>query len=255
VTGFRHPDLRPIQKRLWMWAEADREEVRKLAGGDEIVFLEMGDLTQGNRFSDDLSETAMHPQVVHAEWLMKPWLDMKNVNKVRVVKGTGVHVWGEGSTESLLVRLLTKEYKGQGKSIKIADHYLLDIDGFTIDVAHHGAHPGIRNWTRGNVLRFYATSILRDSIDLGEPIPHALLRAHQHEFTYTRAIHQTNGVIWDMPAWITYPYCFIGSHAQKVIRSPGHMGVGTLALELINGKLYDWHNFGHWMDLRVRESL
>lgn len=253
VTGYRPPDMRPVQKRLWEWSEEDRAEVGKLAEGDEIMFLEMGDLTQGNRFTDDLSETALAPQVIMAEWLMHPWLEMPNVRRVRIVKGTGVHVWGEGSTETILTRLLKHKYTD--KSIEIASHYLLSVDGFLLDIAHHGPSAGVRNWTRGNVLRLYAQSILQDCIDLREPVPHALLRAHHHEFTYARAIHQTGVQVWELPAWITYPYCFIGSHAEKVIQSPGRMGVGTLALEVINGKLYQWHPFGHWVDLRAREVL
>ena len=33
------------------------------------------------------------------------------------------------------------------------------------------------------------------------------------------------------------------------------MGVGMLAFELINGKLYDKHPFMHYIDLRTREIL
>lgn len=253
VVGYRHPDMRPIQKRLWAWSEEDRQNISKLAGKDEIAFLEMGDLTQGNRFTDDLAETALAPQVIMSDWLMRPWLEMKSVKQAYVVKGTGVHVWGEGSTETILTQLLKNRYPK--KSIKIASHYLLSIDGFLMDVAHHGASAGTRNWTRGNMLRLYSESILRDCLDLRQPVPHALLRAHYHEFTYARAIHQTGGSVWEFPAWITFPYCFIGSHGEKAVKSPNSMGVGTLAFEIINGKLYDWHKFGHWVDLRARELL
>lgn len=253
IAGWRHPEMRPVQKRLWAWHIKDLSNVRTLAGKDEIIFLEMGDLTQGSVFKDDLAETSLSAQVILSQWLCKPWMDLPNVQKMRIVKGTGVHVWGEGSTETILTHLLQKEYPK--KSVAINDHYMLSVDGFRVDVAHHGSGPGIRNWTRGNAFELYVKSVMRDAIDMGEEPPSMILRAHRHEFIYRRAIHQTRENVWEMPAFITPPYCFIGSHAQKVMNSPASMGVGVLAFEILNGKLYDWHRFTHYVDLRTREAV
>ena len=141
------------------------------------------------------------------------------------------------------------------KKIEIADHWLLDLDGYVMDVAHHGAGPGSRNWLKGNILKWYTESLMQDCIDLQEPVPDVVLRAHHHEPIYTRGVHQTGGRVWRTDAFITPPFCFIGSHAQKVIRSPGRMSVGMVALEVVNGKLLDWHFFLRTIDLRVREIV
>jgi hypothetical protein len=76
-----------------------------------------------------------------------------------------------------------------------------------------------------------------------------------HEFTYAHAIHQVTGRVWQLPGFIVPPYCFIGSHAQKVMKSPSSMGVGTLAFEIVGGSLYKWHAFTHFVDLRTEEIL
>lgn len=253
LVGYRNPELRPIQKHLWKWHTQDLENINKLANGDPIVWLEMGDLTQGNVFKDDLDETSLSGQYFMSKWNTLPLLDMPNVKAMYLVRGTGVHVWGEGSTETMLVGLLRREYPNI--KIAITDHWLLNVDGFVLDIAHHGPGAGMRNWTRGNAFSLYAKSVMMDDIDLGNPVPGVLLRGHKHEFTYTRPIHQVKNKIWEMPAFITPPYCFIGSHAQKVMNSPSFMGVGMMALEVINGKLHDFHPFTHFVDLRAKETL
>jgi len=250
---LRSPELRPIQKTLWKWHTEDLESIKNLANGDPIVWVEMGDLTQGNRFLDDLGITAMSDQWHISRFNCLPLLELPNVKAFYIVRGTGVHVWGEGSTETALVTQLRAEYP----EIKVAitSHWLLDMDGFTLDVAHHGPGAGIRNWTRGNVFDLYAKSMMMDDIDLGLAVPGVLLRAHKHEFIYRRPIHQVRGKVWEMPAFITPPYCFIGEHAVQVCQSPSFMGVGMLALEVFNGKLHDFHPFTHFVDLRAREVV
>lgn len=252
-VAWRTPAVRPVQQKLWEWHEKGRKEIGKLAGKSPIVFLEMGDLTQGNVFKDDLAETALSGQYFISKWNMTPWMEMSSLKSVYMVKGTGVHVWREGSTETMLTHYLRSEYPK--KKVSITDHWLLDVGGFRMDVAHHGPGAGIRSWTKGNVFSLYVKSLLMDDIALGNPVPNILLRAHKHEFIYARAIHQVKDRIWDLPGFICPPFCFIGSHAQKVMNSPSYMGVGLLALEIINGKLYDWHPFNHYVDLRAKEVV
>lgn len=120
VEDVHHPALRPFQKLLWKWHEEDRKSIGKLAGKDRIVFVEMGDLTQGNVFKDDLGEIALTPQVTISAYSMFPWLDMPQVQAAYMVRGTGVHVWGEGATETLLSMYLQQAYPR--KTVKITDH-------------------------------------------------------------------------------------------------------------------------------------
>lgn len=253
ISGYSSPDINPVQRRLWEWSEQDRSNVRTLAGKDEILFVEMGDMTQGARFTDDLQETSLSRQVIISYYNSLPWLELPTVRRMRAVKGTGVHVWGEGSTETILTLLLQKQFPK--KNIHIADHYLLNVDGFLVDVSHHGPGPGIRNWTRGNAFELYVKSILMDDLNAGRQPPNLVLRGHKHEFTTAHALHQVMGKVWHLPGYIVPPYCFIGSHGQKAVNSPSSMGVGTLAFEIVDGKLLETHAFTHWIDLRTEELL
>lgn len=253
VEDVHTPALRPFQRQLWQWHEDDRAKIGEFAGKDPIVMLEMGDLTQGNIFKDDLGETSLTAQVTISAYSMFPWLDMPNVKAAYMVRGTGVHVWGEGATETLLSMYLQKHYPR--KAVKITDHWLIDVDGFLIDVAHHGTGPGIRAWTRGNELTWYLKSVLVDDITMGRRPPDLVLRAHRHTYTIAHAIYQVGGQAWELPGIITPPMCFIGSHAQKVERSPSHMSVGMVAIELINGKMVSKMPLIHTIDLRTMETV
>jgi len=252
IAGWRRAELRPVQGRLWQWHEQDREKIRELAGKDEIILLDMGDMTQGVKYSDDLGMAAISDQVFAAQWGFAPWLDMPNVRAAFLVNGTGSHTLG-GTTETMLTMLL----KGQHPKtrIEIVEHWLLSVGGYTIDVAHHGPGPGIRAWTRGNVWELYLRSILLDELALGHELPDMALRGHMHALTYGRAIHQAGGQVWELPGWITAPYCFIGQYAQQVGRSPGGMMVGMLAFEIVDGRLIGTHPFSHVIDLRVTEAV
>lgn len=252
-VSWRTDELRPIQKTLWKWHEQWRGDIQKLAEGDPIIFIEMGDMTQGNVFKDDMEEVSLSGQYFISKWNMIPWMEMPSVKQVYITKGTGVHVWGEGATETMLTHYLREMYPK--KKIEITNHWLLNADGFTLDVAHHGPGAGLRNWTRGNAFELYAKSVMMDDIDLGLPVPNVLLRGHKHEFIYRRTIHQVKDKIWEMPAFITPPMCFIDSYATKVVNSPSFMGVGMLALEILDGRLHQWYPFTHYVDLRTREIV
>ena len=249
VTGFSRRELRPIQKKLWEWHEDARNQIGRLAGKDDLIFLELGDMTQGNTFTDNLAEAELNAQVIIARYNMIPWMRMRQIKKVRVTKGTGVHVWGNGATETVLVHWLADAYPKV--DIAITDHWVLDVDGYLIDVAHHGAGPGIRNWTKGNVFDLYIKSKIRDALDRNEAPPNMVLRGHFHEFTYGLAKHQIDEHIYKAEGYIIPPMCFIGAHAQKVIKSPDRMSLGMMALEIVNGKLLDAHHFIHSIDLRT----
>ena len=95
-VGWRTPELRPVQKRLWQWHTEILGDIRKLANGDPIVFIEMGDQTQGNVFKDDLAEINLSSQYFIAKWNSFPLLDIPNVSTFYAVKGTGVTCGGRG---------------------------------------------------------------------------------------------------------------------------------------------------------------
>lgn len=252
ITAYEDAHLRPIQTMLWDLHQSAYNSIIKLAEKDPITFVEMGDLTQGNIFKDDLDINSLSEQTIAAYYNTKPWA--KIAHEMYFVRGTGVHLWGEGSTETILTMLLRRDFPKL--SINIASHYLLDVGGFLIDVAHHGPGPGKRAWLRGNEFSIYLRSILMDDIALNpDKMPNIVLRAHKHEFTRGIGFYQGGGKYYELPGIITPPFCFIGDHAQKTENSPSRMNMGMIAIEVINGQFHKLHPFVCSLDLRTLEFI
>lgn len=255
IDGYEHPKLSPMQKQLWEWHEHDRNEIGKLAGRDPIIYLGMGDETQGGYYKDDLQNVSLSVQTLYSYHNMLPWMEMKSLRAAYFVQGTSVHLWGAGDTETILVHTLRKEFPK--KRIELTQHWELDIDGLLVDIAHHGPGPGSREWTKGNTLRLYTRSLMQKLHNNGKLTPHLLLRAHYHQPISEVVSLNLDEEILRTEAWITPPQCVIGAHGQKATQSVSQMHIGMLAFEIINGKLIEtyYKPFWHTFDLRVRERV
>lgn len=253
IAAWNPVSLRPVQARLWEWHEQDRGEIEALAGRDDLILFEMGDLTQGVKYLDDLDKPSISEQVFGGMWNLAPWLEMKSFRGAFLVNGTGSHTWGPDGSESLLTMLLKQRYKG--RRIDIVQHWLLSVGGFRFDVAHHGAGAGIRAWLRGNVFDLYLKSILMDCLMNGTERPDMVLRAHVHTPTKGVGRLQSGGQVWELPGWISGPYCFIGGHGQQAAKSPGGMTISMMAFEIVDGRLLETHQFTRSVDLRVKEAI
>jgi len=94
--GPRKPSLSALQGQFWEWHEEARKEIGKLAGQDELILVEMGDLTQGGKYRDGVSESALGDQYVIAKENIMPWLRMPVLKRVYFATGTGAHTFGDG---------------------------------------------------------------------------------------------------------------------------------------------------------------
>jgi len=56
------PELKPFQQYLWEIHEKHIQDVRKLAGKDEIVLIDNGDLTAGNKYPHEQVSTRISDQ-------------------------------------------------------------------------------------------------------------------------------------------------------------------------------------------------
>lgn len=253
IMGYRHPELSSLQKDMWKWHEKDREEIGKLAGKDSIIYIGMGDETQGGIFKDDLKDVSLSAQYFISYYNMLPWLNMKQMKGAYFAKGTAVHLWGDGDTETILTHRLNNEFKHI--PVKMSPHWELNFDGFRVDVAHHGPGVGMREWTKGNTLRLYTKSLQDYLHNNGKPIPDLLLRAHFHQPICEVVTKNLDTERFRTDAWITPPQCFIGGHGQKVTQSVSMMHIGMLAFEIVNNRILETHEFMHSIDLRVEERI
>lgn len=247
------PQLMHIQLYLWRCYLDDRDSVVKLAGDDEIILIHNGDLTQGVTYPEHLVSTRRYDQIEIAFNNLIPWLELPNVRTVRIVKGTGVHVLGEGSTEMIVARMLQERYKG--KDIEALYHGLLDVDRVSIDAAHHGPFPGSRAWLKGNSARYYLRDLMMAEVMDGNAPPRVVLRAHYHDWIHEYLEVQGQGRTYASDLIITPSYCGVGDHARKSMRSINRQTHGMVALEIVDGELAGIHPFKRTLDLRTKERL
>jgi len=237
--------IRPIvtefQKWLWGCYVEDMQAVREFAGRDRLLIVHVGDICQGNRVSHALVTPRLSDQVEIAVGNTKQW---PRAERIFLVIGTDPHELDEMGT---LVNLVAARIR----NAEVVSHLLLDIEGCLVDIAHHGPQSGIRFWTRGNVARLYAQSVIMNEVGRGCAPPRILLRAHYHN-----PVHETVRVGQYMCDMISLPsYSGMSPYGRKMMQSAHLLGVGCLAFEVINGEVGRWLERTHWLDLRIQRKV
>jgi len=281
----REVTLTATQEFLWEAYTADIDQVVALADGDPIYVWHNGDLTQGVKHKASLVSTRTADQVTIAVENMRPWLDIENVVRLEVVIGTAAHLLGEASTPIMVVQQLQAAYPR--RTIELCYHHRpTTVDGIIFDVAHHGPSSGIREWTQGNQLRYYAKSLVIHDVMRGRRPPHMIFRAHFHRLWAETIHYRINDwlvayleALEALRATRVFPRDFIHGHGDQVLieeteivllpcyvgmgeygrqasGSASTLSVGTVAVEVIDGDLVrPAHYFEREIDLRREEIL
>lgn len=246
------PEKTELQRIIWTFYKQDLDKVISFANSDPIHLIMMGDIVQGTLLYDQKLVTARAAdQKIIAQDVFKYWFDLPNLVQARFIKGTAVHSMKHGSVEIELAHFFSQVYK---KDIQAYHHILLNIDGVELDCAHHGPGSGIREWTKGNILRLYTKDIMFKSIGRHEKPPDMIVRGHFHErvleLVHIHAdgmTHKTWGVI--CPAYSI----FADSWTQKVTKSSSYMTCGLVMAEIIDGRIKEVIDLVHSIDIRKRE--
>jgi len=242
-----------VQQYLYGKFEGWLDDVGKLAGGIPVVVFVDGDLTHGTKHAQGLVSAKVADHLTIAVGCIERILEIPNVAALRLISGTGWHEFHEGTSAVLAARELQAGYPEV--DVACVHHSLFDVDGFTMDVAHHGPSVGIRNWLRGNVLRLYTLSLIRDCLDMGQEPPGAVIRGHRHRYA-----HETVRKIMPFSEYVTEAFVLpsfsgLSHHGRKVSQSRHLLGCGMLALVVEDGKLVDTVPLRHTVDLRTKEVL
>lgn len=251
---FYNPELNGYQLYLWnkIYLPAIENTI-KLAEKDDIVLLELGDSTQGNKYPNEQMTTRMADQLRLAKWSFIPWLQHKNVKTIRLTKGTGSHVFGEGSSEILLEDILSDKYPKV--DIRTVYHGLAEIAGITTDYAHHGPGQSKRKWLEGNTARYYLRDKMWKDILAGNKPPDLFLRGHFHEYI-KEILEMQLGKDWYESMLVVVPsLCGISDFARQATKSVYQITNGIIVFEIINGKIYETYKFIETLDTRTKESL
>lgn len=226
---------------------------KELAGKDEIVVFDVGDLTQGNKYPNEQVSTRISDQFEIAAWNLRPWLNLPNVKTVRIGIGTSAHNFGEGVSEIITQRRLQGWFPK--KDIKVVYHGLASLAGVAIDYAHHGPSPGSRNWLRGNEARYYLRSLIEDEIDFGNAPPHLVIRADYHTYVEEFLSKFFRGIRYK--SWLTIlpALCGMSDYARKATKSTAKITIGMCFYEIVNGKILDIYPAFQTLDIRTKEVL
>lgn len=243
------PALTESQEWLWECYTKDLKDVENLAENDRIIAILNGDLMQGNKHPSLLVSNRECDQIVIGGYNLAPLFSMQNLKIARFNIGTAAHNFGEGSGEFTLFGNMQKEYPGVNSGIQY--HALFEIDGLLIDSAHHGPYPGSREWLRGNVARLYLKDIMIRAAGKGERPPEVVLRAHYHN--YVKVMDRFGD--YESFLIVSPSYSMFGDYTHQAARSPDTITIGLIALEIVDGRLREIHEFMRSIDIRAREIL
>ena len=248
------PRLSSTQEYLWddIYIPAVKS-ISDLAEKDDIYVLSVGDLTHGNHYISQQVSTRMSDQILIADANLAPLMELKQTKGARIIKGTGEHEFGEGSSAITIDRILKTRYPK--KDIKALYHGLLSLGNFTIDYTHHGASSGKRDWLKGNEARFYLRNIMYMEIKLGNKPADLYLRAHFHEPVLEWLSMSMRKEEYESWLCILPSMCMIDDYARKVTRSKFVITNGIYAFEIINDVIYKIHKFKETLDIRTKETI
>ena len=167
--------------------------VRSLAGivgntrKNRLVIIHLGDVVDSKHHASPQIMDEVEDQIEAACNLFRPLAAMAD-GGMYLTFGTGAHNGGCAEYERVIGRELGINYDWE---------YSLNIDGITLDLAHHG-RAGRRDWTSSAA--GLAVEVATDYTSEGMQPPRYILRGHNHHIDdsgikvpYTRAI--------SLPSW------------------------------------------------------
>ena len=248
------PEPTENQRRLWSIYQEHIALAQELAGNDEIIVLHDGDLTNGDKYDSNgkgnIADTTREDQRQIAKMNLLPLVMLPQVLRVRIITGTPSHV--PDNAEARIAHALAK---AAGKDVRSCHHSRLDIDGVPFDVAHHGPGPGIRDWLRGNVARYYLKDRVYRDRRLGKVPARVYIRAHYHIWVPETIHDRWQGRQQRHDLTVLPSYTGLTGYARQVTGSEPVIVNGLCCYELVNGRLVDVHPFVDEYDTRQEEIL
>ncbi|MDY6867227.1 MAG: hypothetical protein SVT56_04890 [Chloroflexota bacterium] len=257
---FKEHELSEFQAYLWntIWTPGIKE-VKELAEGFPVALIVNGDITQGQKHPEQLVTTSTANQFLIASGVVEPWIEsIPSLEMVRFSYGTASHIFNEGTSPIIVSQLLTPKYPKV--DIGVVHHGYLEVAGQTIDYAHHGPSQGIREWTKGNQLRYYLKSIMSGAYKNGVRPPDIVIRSHYHyphREIVSDFIQGENGQPETIESriYLTPSMCGLNDYGQQATKSTPMIYNGFFVFEIEDGRIVNDHldDFVWALDLRTKE--
>jgi len=248
------PEPTETQRLLWTVYQEHIALAQELAGDDEIVVLHDGDLTNGDKYNatgkGNIADTTREDQRQIAAMNLTPLLALPNVRRARIITGTASHV--PDAAEARIAHALAGT---TGKDVRSSHHSRFGISGVPFDVAHHGPGPGLRDWLRGNVARYYLRDLILRDRRLGKEPARVYIRAHFHIWVPETLHDRWRGRQQRFDLTVLPSYTGLTGYARQVTGSEPVVINGLCCYEVVDGKLVDVHPFVDEFDTRQEETL
>jgi hypothetical protein len=244
------PTPTAVQGYLWELYTKALREIAAFAGNDPVDIYHVGDLTQGHAYKEQLVSTRLADQIMIAMANLTPWFDLGlDIQHVRLAQGTGSHVFREGSATILVAEQLRAAHPKL--DIRSVRQGIAQVGQVKIDYAHHGPSAGIREWTEGNQLRYYAKSLIVGDIGRGKQPPRLIVRGHFHEWMPERVLmfKRYKADIFLLPS-----LCGMGEYGRQATGSKAYVSNGLVAVEIEAGEMGEVLPLVVENDLRTKET-
>lgn len=246
-------ELNPVQMYLNKVFEWLLEVAAKFAAGDEILFIHDGDLTQGNRHGSLISPSETVQETIAFKNMSRILDALPTCRTARILKGTGVHVFGSGDSETMVGKLLSLQYPD--RDIHTLYHNLITFNGVPCDISHHGPPPGRRTWLEGNEARYYLRSLMLAELIENHLPARLVVRAHYHTYVKETISMLVSGSEVQSTLVVCPSLCMIDDYARKTVKSPYRIALGGLFFETIDGRLTDVQVAAKTTDIRTKEVI
>ena len=200
--------------------------------GYKKVYVDLGEVMQGNLYSENLQTSDIDKQKTIAVDVIKPFLRM--CSKAYFMQATSWHEWSNGTNSKAVAAELKGIYKS--KNIQRMHKLRLVIDGFTIQFSHPGVNTSKRKDMEGNAAYNAAKAMLNESLIENENYPDLVMTAHCHKPSWGTSHVLSEGSYRTCDWAVTAPMCGPGAHSRKVA-NPHAYYIGMNIVQIVDGKL------------------
>ena len=231
-AGKHKVNLTGVQQAIHKVGEDAIAWTKNNCKGYKKVYVDFGEVMQGNKHIENLQTSDMDEQKTIAVDVIKPFLRM--CDRAYFMQATSWHEGINGANSKAVVSELKGVYKS--KDIQRMNKLRFDVDGFLIQFSHHGVNTSKAKHLEGNATYNASKNMLNESLIENERCPDLVLSAHCHKPSMGTA-HVLAGGEYHSCTWaVTSPMCGPGAYSRQVA-NPNAFYVGMNVIQIVDGKL------------------
>jgi hypothetical protein len=231
----RTPELSATS--LWVWDCYNKviDTAIDYTGTDPLVVYHTSEVVHGSRFIEYLYSSWQEHQVTIAVQALSHLRRIPTLAGIRFCYGTGAHDYGQQSA----TKGVAERCAAWGYPVACVDHGVEEIDGCSIDWAHHGPTVS-RMEDKACAGRRYVIRLLRLFLERGKRAPDIVLRGHVHA-----RITEMVKVPWGrdgVPVLLSIgaPLAGMNEYAHKFTQSTPITEIGGTLIRIENGRVLDF---------------